>query len=86
MAICKLPGPRMNWVCEGTDLLAIRDDHGLLMANGAVVVIRRDLIRALMANNSSYRDMIKKNGVQEYISGPHAHAVWKDSVARRLKL
>jgi hypothetical protein len=75
----------MNWLCEGVDLLALRDDRGLLMHGKAVIVIRRDLIRALMVNNRSYRNLIERNGVQEYISGPHAHAVWKDSV-RRLKL
>lgn len=85
MTICKLPGPRMNWLCEGTDLLALRDANGLLMHRDAVIVIRRDLIRTLMAHNGMYRKLIETNGVQEYISGPHSHAVWADSV-RKLKL
>lgn len=86
MAICKIPSERMNWLCEGTDLLALRDSKGLLMANGHVVVIRRDLIRGLMANSRHYAELIEKNGVQEFIEGPHFHAVWKDEVSRRLKL
>lgn len=85
MTICKLPSKRMNWLCEGTDLLALRDDNGLLMHGESVIVIRRDLIRALMAHNGVYRKLIEKNGVQEYISGPHYHAVWNDGL-RGLKL
>lgn len=88
MTICKLPNERMNWVCEGKDLWAFRDEKGLYLIKKYeveyAVVIRRDLVDSLCKNNAEYR-RLASFGLQEFISGPHMHAVWYDGM-RGLKL
>lgn len=78
--ICKLPGERMNWVCEGTDLWALQDDKGLMLAGGKALVIRRDLAQSLANNNKVVGALMQKYGLREFVEGPHMHLVWDDGM------
>lgn len=85
MSICKLPGERMNWVCEGTDLWALQDENGLVLVNGKALVIRRDLAQTLANRNRTVGMQMQTYGLREFIDGPHMHLVWDDGM-RGLKL
>lgn len=85
MALCKLPGERMNWVCDGTNLWALQDEKGLVMTDGKALVIRRDLIEPLCKRNTSVAYFVRKFGLREFIEGPHMHLVYDDGM-RGLKL
>lgn len=85
MAICKLPGPRMNWVCEGTNLWCLQDENGPMLFDGKAQVIREDLASTLCEKNSSVNALVQKYGLREFVHGPHLHLVWNDGM-RGLKL
>ena len=85
MGICKLPGPRMNWLCEGTDLWALQDKDGLMLKDGKALVIRRDLAQSLASKNPKVAYLMQTYGLREFIDGPHLHVVWDDGM-RGLKL
>lgn len=83
--ICKLPGERMNWTCDGTDLWALQDEQGLCLVQGKALVIKREYVEALARGNPATGMLIKKFGLREFIDGPHMHLVWNDGM-RGLKL
>lgn len=85
MPICKLPGERMNWVCEGTNLWALQDENGLMLVRGQALVIREDLAPSLARKNAHVGQLMQKYGLREFIEGPHMHLVWDDGM-RGLKL
>lgn len=85
MTICTMPNERMNWVCEGTNLWALQNEHGLILRDGKALVIRRDLAQSLANNNRMVGMLMQKYGLREFIEGPHMHLVWNDGM-RGLKL
>ncbi len=82
MAICKMPGPRMNWLCEGINLWALQDQNGLMLAGDgrSALVIREDLAHTLCSKNARIAHLVQTYGLREFIHGPHQHLVWDDGM------
>lgn len=78
--ICTLPGERMNWVCEGTDLWALQNKDGLMLVRGHALVIRRDLAQNLANAKPDLGKLMQTYGLREFIEGPHMHLVWDDGM------